>query len=124
MCISFDEVFTIFREMCSREDTWFSIPTPNYISEAIIHGPYQHGYVPTHVSLDYEYTQPRRITSHCIYKYDPNFNITDIRLNKVDVFKLEVCRTDKDDNSGLVGQRLVLQSEQLRRLMSLVTTVH
>lgn len=42
MGILFDELFIIFREVSMIEATWLSVPTPNYMAEAIVNGPYPH----------------------------------------------------------------------------------
>lgn len=52
MGISFDELFSTFGEVSSREVTRVSPPTSNYINEVISSGPYSNDYVFTPVALD------------------------------------------------------------------------
>lgn len=66
--------------MSTTENTSVSQRTPfgNFIAEAIHSGPYPHGYIFTHVTLDYGYPRPWTIMFQCMCEYDTNVNITAI----------------------------------------------
>lgn len=67
MGIVFDDIFSICREMSSREDTWVSPPSLNYIAEAINFGSHSHEYFFTYVELDYEYIRKPTVKFQCMY---------------------------------------------------------
>lgn len=73
MGILFDEIFSKFREISWREDTWVSEPTPNYITEEIIYGPFPHAMSVTTSSLMYQWitnTPNYGQSRHSVYVFE------------------------------------------------------